>query len=318
METKKRSIRYCVFCGSENDAEQKTCAACGKELYPQENLLEEYLRKEAEEQIKGKIVDTVFDKLKKFLLSHLYGIVLTVSVVFTAAAAVGAVGGSGIPRDAVPLEQPPAADALGHLVSEAEEEEPALPEPSPTEDPSAGTEAADPQAIYAAYLALLPNARGAFPGYYIYDIDKDGIPELLLTAEDGPNQGVEVFSYAEGQAYSAGVLWGFSNGVPIPASYPDGNGIVLTEIARDYECIWVISLEDGRMTGDVRTAANSVYEEPLYDPVSAYYRNAKEDLGGSVGHPYRAETEAPFFDGSQLLGLNSVSDDTALREALGI
>lgn len=317
MEAKKRSIRYCVFCGSENEAEQKTCAACGKELYPQENLLEEYLRKEAEDQIKGKVVGTVFDKLKNFLLSHLYGIALTVSVVFTAASAMVALGSSSIPRDAVPLEQPPAADALGYLVAETEEE-PSLPEPSPTEEPSAGTEAADPQAIYAAYLGLLPNARGAFPGYYIYDIDKDGIPELLLTTDDGPNQGLEVFSYKEGQAYSAGVLWGFSNGVPIPASYPEGNGIVLTEIARDYECVWVIPMEDGRMTGDVRTSANSVYEEPLYDPVSVYYQNAEEDFGSSVGHPYRTETEEPFFDGSQLLGLNSVSDDTALREALGI
>lgn len=318
MATKNHPIRYCVFCGRENDAAQETCAACGKELYPQENLLEEYLRKEAEEQIKGKIVDSAFDKLKKFLLSHLYGIILTVSVIFTAASAVAALGSSDIPREAVRLEQPPVADVLGHLVKEAAEEEPPLPEPTPTEEPAVETDTADPQAIYDAYLELLPNARGVFPGYYIYDIDKDGIPELLLTAEDGPNQGLEVISYEDGHAYSAGTLWGFANGMPIPASYPDGNGIVLTEIARDYECIWVIAKEDGRMTGDVRMADNSVYEEPLYDPVSVYYQNAEEEIGVSVGHPYRGETAAPFFDGSQLLGFNSVSDDAALKEALGL
>ena len=177
---------------------------------------------------------------------------------------------------------------------------------------------AEAQAIYNAYLALLPSAAGVFSGYYIYDIDKDGIPELLLTAEDGPNRGLEVYSYLEDNAYSAGILWGFSNGIPIPASYPDGNGIVLTQIARDYECIWVIAKNGTAMDGNVRTDGNSVYAEPLHSPVSAYYRNAEEGVGTSAGSPFRAETLAPYFEGSQLLGFNAPADDGALKEALGM
>ena len=179
-------------------------------------------------------------------------------------------------------------------------------------------EPAEAQAVYNAYLALLPSARGLFPGYYVYDIDKDGIPELLLTAEDGPDQGLEVYSYLDGNAYSAGILWGFSNGMPVPASFPDGNGIVLTQIARDYECIWVIAMDGTSMDGNVRTDGNSVYAEPLYSPVSVYYQNAEEGMGLSAGHPYRAETIAPFFEGSQLLGFNATADDGALKEVLGI
>lgn len=72
------------------------------------------------------------------------------------------------------------------------------------------------------------------------------------------------------------------------------------------------------MSGDVRTSQNSVYEEPLYTDVSTYYQNAETDLFVSTGHPFRTETLSPFFEGSQLLGFNSISDDTALKEALGL
>lgn len=319
MGIESGGTRYCIFCGEKNDAHEQTCSACGAPLYPTESMLADYLRNEAKDQLKDKAAETVFDKIKAFLLSHLYGIALTVSVIFTAASAMQAFGASSIPRGAVMLTQPPAADALGRLMQADDstaESEPTV-EPEDTAQPNE-PQTPDAQAIHGAYQELLPTAEGDFPGYYVYDIDKDGVPELLLTDTDGPNQGLAVHSFGDDGAYYAGTLWGFSNGMPIPASYPDGNGVVLTEIARDYECIWVISKDGTSMTGDVRTAQNSVYEQPLYDITSTYYQNSEDAFGVSVGHQYRTETLAPFFEGSQLLGFNAVSDDTALREALGL
>ena len=258
-----------------------------------------------------------------------YRIVLIVLAVFGAISAAGFLGACGVSQDNERQEEPPVVNGLTEPepaeaegdASETEESE-IMPEPKdppvPENTPEPTPETADVQKICDAYLALLSESRGDMPGYYIYDIDKDGIPELLLTAEDGPDRGLEVWSYLDGAAYSAGILWGFSNGMPIPASYPNGNGIVLTEVARDYECIWVISKEGTAMSGDVRNASNSVYEEPLYNTESVYYRNAEEGMGVSVGHPYRTETIAPFFEGSQLLGFNSTEDSAALKEALGL
>ena len=47
----KGSVRFCIFCGKENDPAGSFCAACGKPLYPTEDLLADYLKKEAKEQL---------------------------------------------------------------------------------------------------------------------------------------------------------------------------------------------------------------------------------------------------------------------------
>ena len=132
--TEKRDVRYCIFCGEENDPARERCAACGKPLYPTEDLLADYLKKEAKEQITSKVEDTVFQKLKAFLLAHWYGIVLTISVVFTGAAAISAFAAPSVPRDAVPISEPPAVSILGYLVSG--EENAAAAAAAPTAEPA--------------------------------------------------------------------------------------------------------------------------------------------------------------------------------------
>ena len=112
-----KKIRYCIFCGMKNDVDRTNCTSCRKPLHPNELLLAEYLKKEAKEQLGGKVEDTIFEKLKVFLLAHLYGIAMSVAVVFTAASAVSAWTASSVPEDAVHIQTPPAASALGYLVS---------------------------------------------------------------------------------------------------------------------------------------------------------------------------------------------------------
>ena len=103
---------------------------------------------------------------------------------------------------------------------------------------STGLDVNTAQAIHDAYVAKAPSAQGDVGrGYYIYDIDKDGIPELLLTYEEGNTRGLAVYTYVDGSVEECGVMWGFAHGLPFPASYPEGNGIVLEECARGYQCI---------------------------------------------------------------------------------
>ena len=85
MENKK----YCIYCGSENDSTSKTCCHCDKELNPTENLLKEYLLNRTKDKLKGNIEDNLYNTIKNFLLSHLYGSLITVSIVSYVAVASG-------------------------------------------------------------------------------------------------------------------------------------------------------------------------------------------------------------------------------------
>lgn len=178
------------------------------------------------------------------------------------------------------------------------------------------------QSIHDAYIAAAQNAMGDMErGYYIYDIDKDGIPELLLTHEDGNTHGLSVWTYENGAVVYCDVMWGFAHGYPFPASYPDGNGIVLEETARGYECIWVISKNGTELSDTVHSESSSVYSKLLPETETnerPYYTNIEEYFAEHINHQYYPSVENPFFEGSEALGLSDTANDTAILEALGI
>lgn len=178
------------------------------------------------------------------------------------------------------------------------------------------------QSIHDAYIAAAQNATGDMErGYYIYDIDKDGIPELLLTHEDGNTHGLSVWTYENGAVVYCDVMWGFAHGYPFPASYPDGNGIVLEETARGYECIWVISKNGTELSDTVHSESSSVYSKLLPETDTnerPYYTNIEEYFAEHINHQYYPSVENPFFEGSEALGLSDTANDTAILEALGI
>ena len=174
------------------------------------------------------------------------------------------------------------------------------------------------QAIHDAYVAKAPSAQGDVGrGYYIYDIDKDGIPELLLTYEEGMDRGLAVFTYVDGAVAECGVMWGFAHGLPFPASYPEGNGIVLEECARGYQCIWLISKNGTAMSDTINSDSANVFTEELRTAWPTYYTDIEDDFGYYYNHQYRAVL-SPYFEGSEALSLCDPADDTAIREALGM
>ncbi|MBR3170282.1 MAG: hypothetical protein IKF22_03400 [Lachnospiraceae bacterium] len=183
---------------------------------------------------------------------------------------------------------------------------------------STGLDANVAQAIHDAYVAKAPSAQGDVGrGYYIYDIDKDGIPELLLTYEEGTNRGLAVFTYVDGAVEECGVMWGFAHGLPFPASYPEGNGIVLEECARGYQCIWLISKDGTAMSDTINSDSANLFTEELRTAWPTYYTDIEDDFGYYYNHQYRAVL-SPYFEESEALSLCDPADDTAIREALGM
>ncbi len=85
---KKDSI-YCVYCGTENDVKIEKCKKCNKTLHPKNQLFKEFLYNHIRSDLKGKLTDSIFSYLKNFIISHLYGTLMTIAVVFTAAAIIG-------------------------------------------------------------------------------------------------------------------------------------------------------------------------------------------------------------------------------------
>lgn len=77
-ETKKQ---YCIFCGAECLEEEMTCPKCGKSLDPKENLLIEFLVDHSKDKFKGDMTDSVVEAIINFIKSHLYGFILTISIV---------------------------------------------------------------------------------------------------------------------------------------------------------------------------------------------------------------------------------------------
>ena len=89
--------KYCIYCGTEHAAEDLVCRRCARELDPKENLLKDYLISKTKDKFKGTIEDNLYELIKKYLLSHLYGVVVSVSVVFLATTSVFAGGISETP-----------------------------------------------------------------------------------------------------------------------------------------------------------------------------------------------------------------------------
>lgn len=91
----REEVKYCIYCGAENDAGGDACQSCGKTLSPKENLFVEYLIRKTKDKLKDEATGTVLDAIKNYLLSHLYGTVVTVSILaVTVATVVGSGGGN--------------------------------------------------------------------------------------------------------------------------------------------------------------------------------------------------------------------------------
>ncbi len=83
METLREEIHYCTSCGAANKKSTVFCEECKKKIIVRHRPVADFLKKRAKGKAAGKVTEKLFDLIKDFLFKHLYGMVLTVSVVAT-------------------------------------------------------------------------------------------------------------------------------------------------------------------------------------------------------------------------------------------
>ena len=81
-------IRYCSECGSVNKKSATVCENCEKKMTVKHYAFLDYLKSHIKDQLKDKATDKIYSLIKNYLLSHVYGTVLTVSVIAVATSAV--------------------------------------------------------------------------------------------------------------------------------------------------------------------------------------------------------------------------------------
>lgn len=84
----KNNKIYCVYCGTENILEDKKCTKCKKKLDPKNRPFRDYLVDKVKDKVSGDIEENIFTLIINYIKSHLYGFVLTCSIVFAVSAGI--------------------------------------------------------------------------------------------------------------------------------------------------------------------------------------------------------------------------------------
>ncbi len=79
-------VRYCTTCGAANKRSAVICSECKKKIMLKHSPFTDFIKKRIKDKFATDITESIFSLIKKFLLSHLYGVVLTVSVIATGTA----------------------------------------------------------------------------------------------------------------------------------------------------------------------------------------------------------------------------------------
>lgn len=86
----KEEIQYCNYCGAANKKSDFICCECNKKIHTTYKPFYDFLKKHTKDEIAGNITESVLSYIKNFLLSHLYGVAISVAIVATAVSAVSA------------------------------------------------------------------------------------------------------------------------------------------------------------------------------------------------------------------------------------
>ena len=88
QKSKNEEIYYCTHCGAANKKSAVECTECEKKTVSKYRPFYDFLKKHTKEKGTSTAVDTVLGIIYRFLASHIYGIVLTVSIVAASVVAV--------------------------------------------------------------------------------------------------------------------------------------------------------------------------------------------------------------------------------------
>lgn len=153
--------------------------------------------------------------------------------------------------------------------------------------------------------------------YSIYDIDKDGYPELFFYESHAQERDAfcDIYYYRSGnfELLERTHGPGFWHVWPTYASYPNGNGMVEYGAVKGYEFVNVQTLNDGMLNTEEVYYSKEGAKYYLDSGDQAYYESHNNN---PINHQYyQSETSCPYFEGSYLLGRSAMNDYTALNEA---
>ena len=80
---KKNENIYCLYCGAENINTDTQCKKCKKDLHSKNEPFKDFLYRHIKDDLKSNVEDSIFSYLKNFIISHLYGTAMTISILFT-------------------------------------------------------------------------------------------------------------------------------------------------------------------------------------------------------------------------------------------
>lgn len=79
---------HCPRCNTVNKKSAVFCESCEKRIHANYKPFKMFLNKHTKDELSEKATDKIFETIKAFLLSHIYGVAITVAVVTSAVSAV--------------------------------------------------------------------------------------------------------------------------------------------------------------------------------------------------------------------------------------
>lgn len=250
MET---NHEFCIHCGEEIYWEAESCPLCSHKLGEKENLFLYFLISHTKDSLKGKAQDKVYEILKNYLLSHLYGLIVTITLVATVTTGVMA-RQNQIQVDMVPTR--PESVASVRILTDLPEvglDEPGNVEPETTVPETTVPEVTEPvlpeitydfdsqAAVILANQPLWekPSDYSMYQYYYVTDLDQDGL--LEINTEETAGSGI----------FTTRIIYEVNETM---------DGLVPVSTPFEYDCPdGFISLESG-------TSYNDLWHTGYYDP----------------------------------------------------
>ncbi len=193
----EKYVRYCIHCGAPLLEGQTVCPSCNKKVEEKENLFVDYLIKHTKDKFKEDSEDKVYEVIINFLKSHLYGSLVTVTLITTVVTGVAKLASreniQQMNQRPVSVSEVIVASDISSLSTEVQSlniEEPSLVTEETSTLPNENIYSFDTQ------LELMRDQRALWeyfdefafePFYHIYDLDQDGLLEIttLLTQGSG-------------------------------------------------------------------------------------------------------------------------------------
>ena len=174
--------------------------------------------------------------------------------------------------------------------------------------------------IIEQYKAFIKSQKDG-SNYIIYDIDKDGYPEVMIEKLilEWRTSLYSLYKYKDGSFIFIDVI-----NSPYPhspaeyASYPYDNGMVESFMFRNAERVAIVTISDGKIEKDYRYSEFGISSAAYYrDRYDQQYKDSKNHQSYINHQYYQSDSSYPYYEGSVLLAQSAMNDFTAVYEAFG-